>query len=168
MFYHFSEDPNITVFNPRVAASYPDLPPLVWAIDKEHAPLYFFPRDCPRIAFWKGQESSRRDCERFISYSQADMIIAVEARWLETIKRTKLYQYSFAPESFSLFDENAGYYTATTTVQPITVEPVGDLLNRLIQANVEIRITPSLKPLSDVIKNTRLNFSMIRMRNAQV
>ncbi|MGV3489112.1 MAG: DUF6886 family protein [Tuberibacillus sp.] len=44
---------NITHFEPRQPQSFPDQPPLVWAIDEEHAPLYFFPRDCPRVAFWR-------------------------------------------------------------------------------------------------------------------
>lgn len=55
--YHVGEEPDIRAFVPR------PLPeasragregvdgPLVWAIDEAHAPLYDFPRDCPRIAF---------------------------------------------------------------------------------------------------------------------
>jgi hypothetical protein len=53
MLYHFSEDPTITRFDPRPHPSHPALPPAVWAIDRERAPMYFFPRDCPRIAFYR-------------------------------------------------------------------------------------------------------------------
>jgi hypothetical protein len=52
LLYHFSEDPGITRFNPRMHPSHPDQPAMVWAIDEEHSPLYYFPRDCPRIGFW--------------------------------------------------------------------------------------------------------------------
>ncbi|MBA2308744.1 MAG: hypothetical protein H0W01_05455 [Pseudonocardiales bacterium] len=51
VFWHFSEDPTITEFVPRTGA--PGAPDecLVWAIDDEHAPAYWFPRDCPRVTF---------------------------------------------------------------------------------------------------------------------
>jgi hypothetical protein len=45
--YHFSEDPSIRRFQPHVAATSSHAEPLVWAIDEEHAPLYWFTRDCP-------------------------------------------------------------------------------------------------------------------------
>ena len=167
MYYHFSENPDITIFEPRLPASFSDQPPLVWAIDEEHAPLYYFPRECPRVAFWQGPDTTKEDDERFISYSEAKMIIAVEARWLETIRSATIYKYTFPPDTFTCFDENAGYYTSLVTVKPLSVEPIGDLLDRLIEAKVEIRITPSLFPLQNTIKNSTLNFSMIRMRNAK-
>jgi hypothetical protein len=50
--YHFSEDPNIHRFAPHVPRTNPTHPPAVWAIDADHAPLYWFPRDCPRVTIW--------------------------------------------------------------------------------------------------------------------
>ena len=50
--YHFSEDPNIQRFVPHVPRTNPTHPPAVWAIDADHAPLYWFPRDCPRVTIW--------------------------------------------------------------------------------------------------------------------
>ena len=49
---HFSEDPSITRFTPHVPATNPGQAPAVWAIDAAHAPVYWFPRDCPRGAVW--------------------------------------------------------------------------------------------------------------------
>ena len=49
---HFSEDPNIRVFHPHVPSSSPDNPPMVWAVDEEHAPGFWFPRDAPRACCW--------------------------------------------------------------------------------------------------------------------
>ena len=46
--YHFSEDPSIERSAPHVPSSNPTQAPAVWAIDEDHAPLYWFPRDCPR------------------------------------------------------------------------------------------------------------------------
>ena len=59
--FHFSEDPTIQVFAPRPvtvpAERRPGFEwlngPLVWAIDEARQPMYFFPRDCPRILLWK-------------------------------------------------------------------------------------------------------------------
>ncbi|MCM3109611.1 hypothetical protein M3572_01770 [Lederbergia lenta] len=48
MLYHFSEDPSIAIFKPRPSKAFPELSPVVWAIDKEHSAHYYVPRDCPR------------------------------------------------------------------------------------------------------------------------
>ena len=47
--FHFSHDPSIERFTPHVPATNPSQSPSVWAIDAEHAPLYWFPRNCPRV-----------------------------------------------------------------------------------------------------------------------
>lgn len=47
--YHFSVDPGITKLVPHVPRTNPEHRRAVWAIDAEHAPLYWFPRDC-RVA----------------------------------------------------------------------------------------------------------------------
>lgn len=166
MYYHFSEDPSITRFEPRKPKEFPDKPPLVWAIDDRHAPLYYFPRDCPRVAFWKSTHTTEEDISRFLSYSDAKMIIAVESSWLDLIKKTKLYRYHFSPETFTCFDENAGYYTSELAVEPARVDLIGDLLEAHTCAQIELRFTPNLFPLREAILSSTLNFSMIRMRNA--
>jgi hypothetical protein len=58
--YHFSEEPDIERFRPRPAAAYPELEPVVFAIDGEHAPHYYFPRECPRVIYWKSGRTRRR------------------------------------------------------------------------------------------------------------
>lgn len=166
LLYHFSEDSSIQQFAPRRNNAHPNLPPLVWAIDEEHAPLYYFPRDCPRIAFWKRSDSSLDDITRFFSFTTARMVIAVEGAWLERMNRTTLYVYEFDSDTFSCFDSGAGYYVSKETVVPKSMKVFGDLMERLIQANVELRIMPSLYPLYDGLVNSSLHFSMIRMRNA--
>lgn len=45
MLYHFSEEPEIRVFEPRVSRVEPNLR-VVWAIDGPHTVHYYFPRDC--------------------------------------------------------------------------------------------------------------------------
>ena len=56
--YHFSEEPDISVFEPRHVPEERRMgregldDPLVWALDDSRAPLYYFPRECPRIFLW--------------------------------------------------------------------------------------------------------------------
>lgn len=164
--YHFSEESDIEYFVPRIHPSHPNLPAMVWTIDTEHAPMYFFPRDCPRVCYWATPNTSVEDRRYFLAHTNARMIIAVENRWLEEIQKTPLYAYQFPNHSFTCFDQGAGYYTSEQKVIPLKVEPVGDLLQAISRADVELRITPSLFPLRDALIQTTLHFSMIRMRNA--
>ena len=45
--WHFSEDPSLGQFRPHTPAANGEAPPLVWAVDTRHAPMFWFPRDCP-------------------------------------------------------------------------------------------------------------------------
>lgn len=80
LLYHFSEDPNIQAFVPRLHPSHPSLPPAVWAIDEAHAPMYYLPRDCPWIAFRLKEDTSAEDKAYFLDQTQAKMVINVELR----------------------------------------------------------------------------------------
>jgi hypothetical protein len=46
--WHFSEDPSLGRFRPIAPVTSPGARPLVWAVDTRHAPMFWFPRDCPR------------------------------------------------------------------------------------------------------------------------
>lgn len=165
--YHFSEEADIEIFHPRKIEHREDVPPLVWGIDEEHAVNYFFPRDCPRVIFRRSEKISKEDELRFFKDSVANTIIVVENDWVERILNTELYKYTFRSENFELNDGTAGYYTSRVTVEPIKVEPVGNLLQAIINQGVELRITPNLYPLREaIIQSTMDDFSMIRFRNA--
>lgn len=167
MLYHFSEEPDISLFAPRKHPSHPEMPPVVWAIDQARSPLYLFPRDCPRIAFYPTEKTSAADLEHYHSDTNAFMVIAVEQRWLQQIANSVLYCYHLPAESFACVDEGAGYYTSGETITPLFVEKIDHLLQRLCASNVELRITPSLFPLRDRLLASTLHYSMIRMRNAR-
>jgi hypothetical protein len=163
---HFSEDPTITIFQPRVLQTNPSAEPLVWAIDAEHAPLYWFPRDCPRVAFWAGCETPAEVVERHFFGTAAQRVHAIECAWLERVRNARLYAYRFSPELFERWEAADGHRVARQEVVPLSVEPVGDLLQRHADAEIELRITPSLWPLHDMVLASGLRFSMVRMRNA--
>ncbi len=167
MLYHFSEDATIRHFAPRLHPSHPDKPPAVWAIDDQRAPLYYFPRDCPRIAYYVTERTTEDDRERYFAHTSARMVIAVESGWLDRILTAKLYVYHLPAEPFSCLDQGAGYFTSPEAVTPVKVEPVGDLFAQLAAANVEVRLMPSLFPLQEALLRSSLHFSMIRMRNAR-
>lgn len=163
--WHFSEKPDIREFVPRPTAGRADAEPLVWAIDDTHAPLYFFPRDCPRVAFWATGKTTLSDQERFLGLTAAKKVIAIEGAWLERMRDARLFRYALPDDTFDqLYD--IGMCVSRQTVTPVSVEPVEDLMTRLRDAKIELRVTPSLWPLHDALLDATLHFSMIRMRNA--
>ncbi|MBI1744836.1 hypothetical protein HYR54_17475 [Candidatus Acetothermia bacterium] len=164
--YHFSEDPLIKIFRPHIPTTRTDAEPLVWAIDEAHAPLYWFPRDCPRITFWIGPETPPEAKARFFGHTSATRVHAIESVWLDRIKQTKLYAYRLSSDTFEPYGEADGHWVSRQEVVPLAIEPVGDLLARHAEAGIELRVTPSLWPLHDAIPNSGLRFSMVRMRNA--
>jgi hypothetical protein len=162
--YHFSEEPDIRIFQTR-PGRVPEA--LVWAIDECHAPMYFFPRDCPRACFWPGPQTTAEDRERWFAGIEAKMVIAVESAWLERIRSARLYRYTLPEDGFELHDATAGHWVSRSPVSPLSVEPVGDLLAALADAGVELRITPALTELWSRVIASTLEFSGTRLRNAQ-
>ena len=163
--YHFSEDPGIEVFVPRTPPHRPDVAPLVWAIDDWHSPMYFFPRDCPRVLLWPLPTTSPADLERWFGASDARMIAHIEYDWLPRMHAVPIYRYTVPPETFDSLDD-AGMFVSRATIAPLDVEPVGDLVEALQAANVELRLMARLTPLRGVW-DTTLYASGIRLRNAQ-
>jgi hypothetical protein len=163
--YHFSEEAGIVAFEPRPAPALGGQA-VVWAIDEAHAPLYYLPRDCPRVTFWPLPTSRAEHVERWFGHVAGRMVIAIEAGWLERVRRTVLYRYVFEEEGFESLEDH-GVHIARRTVAPLRVEPVGDLLEALATSGVELRVCQSLVPLGRAIMRTSLHWSLIRMRNAQ-
>jgi hypothetical protein len=165
--YHFSDEPGLTKFEPRSPVERPEVEPLVWAIDAWHAPMYYFPRDCPRACFWPSLRTTPEDRERWFAGVDAKMVVAVESGWLERIRTTALYRYTMPPAGFVRNDETAGHWVCRETVEPLAVEPVGDPLAALVEANVELRVTPRLGELWQRVSASTLSYSGTRLRNAQ-
>ncbi|WP_261131221.1 DUF6886 family protein [Bacillus sp. Marseille-Q3570] len=165
-YYHFSEEGQIKEFHPRKSPSFLEEPPYVWAIDKAHSPLYLFPRNCPRIAFWKNAHTTNEDIQAYKVDTR--MVIVIEKGWVERWKSAVLYQYMFNGKSFKCFDRNAGYYTSRSTVVPTSVKRLEGLPLLLEKEGIELRCLPTLKSVRNEIPRSTLSFSMIRLRNAIV
>jgi hypothetical protein len=164
---HFSEDPSIRVFDPHVARTAQVPGARVWAIDAIHAPSYWFPRDCPRACCWAEGEPVGAAVDALLGLGGVRRMHAIESGWLERMRACRLYVYRFAIESFVPEPRSGGAWCARERVEPLSVEPVGDLLERHAEAGIELRIVPNLWPLIDAIVASGLAFSIIRKANAR-
>ncbi len=69
---------------------------------------------------------------------------------------------TFAPDP-----EVGGYWLSREAVAPLEVVAVGDLLELHARAEIELRLTANLWPLWDRVVSSTLEFSGIRLRNAE-
>ncbi|MHB1456136.1 MAG: DUF6886 family protein [Armatimonadota bacterium] len=164
--YHVSDEPGITLFEPR-ESRLGQQESLVWAIDFMHLPNYLLPRDCPRVTFGLGSETTANDIERYMKPANASRVIAIESAWISKILEAKLYVYELPVENFVMQDACAGYYVSTVAVKPTAERFVGNLLEELFRHDIELRIMKSLWELRDMVITSSLEYSIIRMRNAQ-
>ncbi len=165
--YHFSEEPGIAVFEPRAPSSRPEVEPMVWTVDEERAWTYLFPRDCPRVLLWKNDRTKDEDWVRWAGPNITGRVACIEHGWLETVRSTTVYRYSFAAETFGpLSDEDPWMMVSRQTVRPERVEAIGDLIAAMAEADVELRVMPDLRPLRGAWEST-VHFSGIRLRNAK-
>ena len=60
-----------------------------------------------------------------------------------------------------------GYRISREPVEPVELVPLGDLVERHVQAAIELRPLPNLWPVWDEVVDSTLEFSGMRLRNAQ-
>jgi hypothetical protein len=176
--YHVSEEAGIEQFEPRAAVVRREhveqveqvepvepVEPVVWAIDAARLRNYLLPRDCPRVTYYAGSNTTNADAERFLGGSTA--VIAIEYGWLARVQSCRLYCYRLPVETFRCIDECAGYFVSRVPVVPTSMDVIDDPIGALARHGVELRILPTLWPLRDAVVASSLQFSIIRMRNAQ-
>jgi hypothetical protein len=163
--WHFSEDPSLGRFVPHTPATNPQAPPLVWAVDTRHAPMFWFPRDCPRGCIWPVSTTTEADRERFFGQSAAVRIHVIEAGWLERMQACRLYAYRLPAGPFGP-DEVGGYWVTDQHVDAVERVLVDDLLGRHARAGIELRITPTIGPFWRQVTGSTVGFSGSRLRNA--
>lgn len=164
--YHYSEDGTINRFTPHVPQSNPSHPPAVWAMDADHSPLHWFPRDCPRISVWADDERQREVLSETFA-TDATRICAAESGWIERIQAAKVYRYTFDGSHFAPWAEAHGQYISGEVVQPVAVDVLDDLLMLHAEAEVELRFTPKLGTLMDQMLASGLPFGFVRIRDAR-
>ena len=163
MFFHVSEDAGIERFDPRPSAYTAE--PVVWSIDADRLRNYLLPRECPRVTFYAGPQTTPADRTRFVGPRAA--VVAIEHGWLERIRASRLFCYHLPPDTFACIDRSAGYFVSRVPVVPVRIEAIDDAIAELQRRNVELRLESNLWPLRDAVASSTLMFSIIRMRNAQ-
>jgi hypothetical protein len=162
--WHVSENPALGRFEPHVSATAEEREPLVWAVDTRHLPLYWFPRDCPRGTFWADRATDPADAERLLA--GASRVHIVEEGWLERMRTTRVFAYRLPEGSFQPHGVG-GYWISREMVEPVELVALGDLVERHERAAIELRPLPSLWPTWDEVVASTLEFSGMRLRNAQ-
>jgi hypothetical protein len=160
--WHFSEDPELQSFAPRRTPTNPAEPRWVWAVDTRHAPLYWFPRDCPRGCIWPVSTTTDADRERFFGQSGADRIHVIDSSWLSSVRDCRLYAYRLPAETFAPH-ATGGYWVSDAPVQATKRTDVGDLLDRHARAGIELRVTPSLWPFWKRVVDSTVELSGVRL-----
>jgi hypothetical protein len=167
--FHISEVAGITCFDPR-PANESDLRvtgDVVWAIDQEHLPNYLVPRECPRVTYVCGEQTSATDRQHFFGASNARRIIAIEAPWLARAMTTPIHLYEMPPETFECIDADAGHYITRQSIVPRGVRKIEDPLSEMLAHDVELRVVKDLHALHEKVAKSTLSFSSTRLRNLQ-
>lgn len=167
--FHVSEEDNIEVFEPRIPIR-DDMDKsigLVWAIDEKRLPNFLTPRNCPRVAYHVGKDTTESDRRKFFTSKSVTYVVVIESDWFEKMKNTTLYLYEFDIDDFVLQDDVAGYYVAKTTQIPKAKYQLNDLFGELIKRNVEIRVVDNLWDIAEEVKTSTLNWSLCRMTYAK-
>jgi len=164
--WHFSEDPSLGRFDPKPVATDPAGPALVWAVDTRHAPLFWFPRDCPRGCIWPMRETTPQDRDRLFGQTAANRVHVTETGWLRRLQQARLYAYELQADEFRPHDEVGGYWVTDQPVEAIDQQVVDDLIGRHADAGIELRIAPSIWPFWRQVAGSTVGYSGCRLRNA--
>jgi len=152
-------------FRPHAPAADPEARPLVWAVDTRHAPMFWFPRDCPRGCVWAKSATTAEDRERFFGQTAATRLHVMETGWLRRMRECSLYAYRLPAGPFRPH-EVGGYWVADEPVDALERAVIDDLVGRHADAGIELRITPSIWPFWRRVATSTLAFSGCRLRNS--
>ena len=163
--WHVSENPALERFEPHVAATAAEAEPLVWAVDTRHLPFYWFPRDCPRGTFWPRRDSDPEDVRRLLRGSSRVHI--VEEGRLGQMHAVRLFAYRLPGGQFETHPEVGGYWVAREPVRAEEILELTDPVELHEAAAIELRAVPNLWPLWNEVAASTLEYSGIRLRNAE-
>ena len=164
---HFSEEPSITPFRPHVSPTSSERKPFVRAIDETHARVIGSHAIVRAPVAGRAKHRCAKPEPPFLDWACPRRLHAIEGGWLPRVRACRLFVYEFEPAHFIPKDSEAGYWVSREEVAPLSVTPMGDLLQRHVEAGIELRIVTNLWPLIDAIVASGLEFSIIRQANAQ-
>src|SRR6266545_6457092 len=123
--WHSSEDPLIEIFHPHRAPTAQIDDDLVWVVDDEHVPAYWFPRDCPRATFWIGPNTSAADIAWL---NGATRVHAIEWAWWERFRAARVFLYRMPADTFVVHNAGAGYWVSRASVTPVARVEIEDVV----------------------------------------
>jgi hypothetical protein len=164
--FHVSEDAGITVFHPRRSTVFPTLGSVVWSVAKSQLVNYLLPCDCPRVTFCATSTTTDRDRQRF-NVVGSSRVVVIGSGWEERVNAAALSVYELSATMFTLYDGSAGYWVSRETVVPLRVSLVTDVLTELRRRGADLRVVDRLGPLQENVAASTLDYSIVRMRNAQ-
>jgi hypothetical protein len=166
--WHVSEDDSIARFVPHLRPEHDAEEPYVWAVDTRHQPLYWFPRDCPRVTFWSHDGTSDADVVRFLGGGRLQRVHAIEESQLAAMRTVRVVAYRLPEETFEPYEPAGGYWVSRATVDPLERIELGDLVQRHEQAAIELRVVDSVLRFWDDVVASTLHYSGIRLRNVRM
>ena len=162
--YHFSDQGEIGVFHPRAPLAHPEERPAVYAIDEWHQPLYFFPRECPRIGVWPVAATTAADRATFTEMGSARMLLFADHSWKSRCEEASVWRYEFASDGF-IDCEDHGCFVSYVPQTPISVTELKHLPNEILSAGCAVHFVDLLEESTRWLVPTTLHVSMVRMRN---
>ena len=160
--WHFSEDPSLALFGSSHTPAYEPVRHRrsVRGVDTRHAPMFWFPRDCPRGCICPVTATTPQDRERFFGQSAATRIHVMEAGWLPAHAGLPAVCVPDACSRCSGLHEVGGYWVADEPVEAVEQVIVDDLAGRHAAAGIELRITLSIWPFWRRVADSTVEFSV--------
>ncbi len=163
--WHVSDDAGIRMFEPRADARHASPDALVWAVEGAHVSKYWFPRDCPRGAWWADEGTTDADVDRFLSGDRTREVHAIQSDWLDELRAARLVAYRLPSETFAPLDDPPFYWVSPVAVAPLERRELGDLLALHAEAGIELRVVPDLAALWAQVIASTCPFSGNRLSN---
>jgi len=91
----------------------------------------------------------------------------LKGTWLDRMRTARVVAYRLPAETFAPDPKVGGYWLSASPVEPREIVELGCLVARHAEAGIELRIVENLWPLWDRIIASTLEFSGMRLRNAQ-
>ncbi|MBI3677284.1 MAG: hypothetical protein HY243_11795 [Proteobacteria bacterium] len=138
----------------------------VWAIDEDHLPNYLLPRDCRRVTYAIGPNTSVDDVARYCDDANAKRFLVLEEK-LAAADRPSDTPYLRAARRAVLTRRQFGWLPhlarrSRTSRGPHLAQAIGEIATR----GCSVRFFESISPLRDAVTKSSLDYSIIRMRNA--
>lgn len=139
-------------------------------IDEWHSPLYFFPRDCPRIALWPVETTSPPDRAHFKQLTKGRMKLFIERPYEREWREGRLWVYEFG--DLQRFEDTGdiGVWVSRESQVPDRVRLLADMPGAAEAAGIEVAVVDSLVETASQIFDferreftTSLHVSFIRM-----